>query len=650
MQTLFGDQSEAGSHNDEALETLLRSTYDETVVNQSRSHDDSLSFSSPMRLGTSLLHRDSRRRDIDRDEISRIRDWRDTSLSQAQQPFNPIQAQQPSNPIQAQRPSGLMQNIQSFSGMIDDLDVRHENQVRRHQARYHELNVEMQRREQVWGRDLEMQRIALQAELDQKRQLMAQMNECMNTMERVSAENKMLREQQMLRDALNPVKEEKHAHSFSINSEFPLTPTFEPEVTRHTPRRPDLNSVPQILSKALRSGLDFIPNRSDFEQQLLQRDSVPQDLGLPSHLLSAPDLFPSNRGITESTKLRQVKSENRPTLVPSSETPDTPILPSNSSQNRASSEKMRPEIFNVSKETWREYAERFERIAVWNGWSDKDAATFLMTRIAGEPLCYVKRQPMCVQMKWSLLKEALNEYYNQPSIVLKYQAEFDAIEKKTTETWTELAQRIRTLSEKAYGKRENLHDPLLEAILLAKFLKALPDHIYSVVALRDPNVLEEASVAAMKVEAVNRKAPSKPSDKPLPAADAESVLEQILKFARTKSDTVATVSSSSQGNGDNNAQTQNNYNSNTNRGRGRGRGGRGGNDRGRGGNRGRGRSGKSSRSFKYPDTECYKCSGTGHIATNCPSEMVYHPEEKPAPEAEKNFSSDQAPANDKSTN
>lgn len=86
---------------------------------------------------------------------------------------------------------------------------------------------------------------------------------------------------------------------------------------------------------------------------------------------------------------------------------------------RSSSVIIVPEMLSTSKENWCDYAERFERIAMWNGWSEQDAAIYLMPQITGEPLNYVKRQPLCIQTSWPFLKASLDEFSDLPAIKLK---------------------------------------------------------------------------------------------------------------------------------------------------------------------------------------------------------------------------------------
>lgn len=272
-------------------------------------------------------------------------------------------------------------------------------------------------------------------------------------------------------------------------------------------------------------------------------------------------------------------------------------------------ETIRPELFNPAKEKWQDYANKFERIAKWNGWSEVETAQYIQIKLTGEPLNYLLRQSEDVLASWTAIRRVLDQYFVQPGLVLKYQAEFESALKSPSETWGELAQRLRTIAEKAYGKSGLVREPMFESILLARFLKMLPDNIYQVVVLKEVESVEEAAVLAMKVDASCRNAPPKPLPKRNEErVDTATALEELLRLARENVGAIAAAGQVPYYDGI----EQVNTNRQTARGRGRGYVGRG---RGRGGSLGF----PSDREEWKAQQTCYRCHGRGHFAHECPA-------------------------------
>ena len=300
----------------------------------------------------------------------------------------------------------------------------------------------------------------------------------------------------------------------------------------------------------------------------------------------------------------EYSSERKP--MESDTDSESPLIPlSKCEAQKTCKSILRPGKFNPDKEMWRDYAERFENIADWNGWTKQESALYALIQISGEPLEFLKRKSSKVRKDWVKLKTALEGYYAQPGISLKYQAKFDSAQCNQGETWSELAQRLRTLAEKAYGKDEGDSQPIFESFLLAKFLKLLPERIYNIVALKDFNVVEEAALAAMKIEAVSRKTVEKPTEI---SKEDINALESIVRIAQ---ESVGNV----------NPQTSRNY-----YGQGRGRRKKKRNfEHGSIPGHGRGRGGPSNRSIPKitnAQIKCSRCEGLGHTVSACPSIVI----------------------------
>jgi hypothetical protein len=278
-------------------------------------------------------------------------------------------------------------------------------------------------------------------------------------------------------------------------------------------------------------------------------------------------------------------------------------------ERRTGSEVLRPDNFNPNKESWSEYLTRFEEIGNWNGWSSREKAEFLRLRVSGERLRFIRRQPAHVQSDWSLLKQAFHQTFSDPGMLVKQQRYFDEMVKTSNESWIELAQRLRSVGEGAYGGSSGADDTLFEALLLSKFLKLLPDRLYQLVGVAEHSRLESAAVHAEKVDAWSRKAPPKP-ERENPSAnmaiEQEGTVKELLDLVRESVGAVTSAratKSPHKSKSSRSSKKRDTYKKKTGK--------------------------KSTETaqpskdhkvkVKYQKTVCYKCSGRGHLSKDCPS-------------------------------
>ena len=519
-----------------------------------------------------------RRRDIDRDEILRIHEWRDSTLPRA-------------SPT-------LQNNIDTLDGLVRRLQTRHQEEITRQRGHFDDtinlMNLRFNRDVESLRQDVLSHQIAL-------KNADAQKHEACNNFK--SAQ----REVQELRFELQRLSEEM-AESRIVSGNLGKQPIVAAPKTEKLLNIQPIPQAPIQLQQSYSWGdsLDFFPSVPTYDP--------------------AKELRVSEKRPVISEKLLERSMERDPEVEVAHTSSHSTLPPKEQPKRRSTcGDVIRPDNFNPNKENWRDYAYKFECIADWNGWNEKEAARYVVTRISGEPLNYIKRQSVEVRNDWEKLRKALEDYYAQPAISLKYQAEFDTVQRKQNETWSEFAQRLRTIAEKAYGRKKGDSEPLFEALLLAKFLKLLPDKIHHDVALKELETVEEAALASMKVEAIDRKKPSKPDESPKKATggdtDAHSALEEIFRRARETVGVVTTPTLTSGDTFSNNA------------GRGRGRGTNSGNGyrpgRGRGRGQGRGYSGdRPAPILRYGSTVCYRCGGRGHISSSCPSIVVKEDDQK----------------------
>lgn len=278
-----------------------------------------------------------------------------------------------------------------------------------------------------------------------------------------------------------------------------------------------------------------------------------------------------------------------------------PVTDAMVAKPRTSGDFVRPDGFNPAKECWRDYADRYGEIAKWNGWDDQAAARYFRLKLSGEPLNILKRQSASVQSSWSALSKAFESVYCEPGARVSFQAQFDSFQRKPDEVWAEVAQRLRSVAERAFDKSSVDKDPLFDTVLLARFLKLLPLEIYRVVALRDYKTVEDAAEAAMRVDVVHGKSVVNPVCCTQTSEESRKLDEliQLMQRSLKSSDKVG------EGRGTTPKKSK---------GRGRDKPSSGVSENRRADDQ---RSVSSSK--KLASIQCFRCKGYGHFMRNCPT-------------------------------
>ena len=141
-----------------------------------------------------------------------------------------------------------------------------------------------------------------------------------------------------------------------------------------------------------------------------------------------------------------------------------------------------PDAFSGST-SWTDWIEHFEAVAVLNDWDDVAKLRWLPVRLSGKAQSAWKRLSPEVKADYEAAREALEKRFEPESKRSLYFVEFQARGRKE-ETWSDFADELRVLAEKALPEIE---DKAKELLIIERLLGELtnPQVAFAVRTLDD---------------------------------------------------------------------------------------------------------------------------------------------------------------------
>lgn len=149
---------------------------------------------------------------------------------------------------------------------------------------------------------------------------------------------------------------------------------------------------------------------------------------------------------------------------------------------------------------WVDWIEHFENVAAVNGWDDAAKILWMRVRLTGKAQTALKRLPTAARESYAEARKALEKRFEPASKRDLYVSAFQTRRKKRTEGWEDLAEDLRTLSEKAYPQ---LAEEAREQLALYHFLSLLDDPQVAIsVKQTRPATLDEAVSSTLEIESI----------------------------------------------------------------------------------------------------------------------------------------------------
>lgn len=163
-----------------------------------------------------------------------------------------------------------------------------------------------------------------------------------------------------------------------------------------------------------------------------------------------------------------------------------------------------PELFNGEKD-FLEWVDHFGDVAAINGWDEDAKLAWLKVRLTDRAQTAFKRIPQSTKEKFGDAVKALKERFEPTSKRELYTAEFQVRRKERKQDWTDFAQDLRMLADKAFP---DLQMEARDRLSLNRFLDQITDpQINFAVKQRRPKTLDEAVAATLGMESYRTSAP-----------------------------------------------------------------------------------------------------------------------------------------------
>eukprot|EP00731_Ephydatia_muelleri_P003180 Em0001g3180a len=120
---------------------------------------------------------------------------------------------------------------------------------------------------------------------------------------------------------------------------------------------------------------------------------------------------------------------------------------------------------------WAEWIDHFEAAALVNGWDSEKKRLWLPVRLTGKAQTAWKRLSPETKQNYEAAKEALQKRFEPDSKRKLYFVEFQARRRKRDESWSDFADELRVLAEKALPE---LDEKAKELLALERYLVVSP--------------------------------------------------------------------------------------------------------------------------------------------------------------------------------
>ena len=148
--------------------------------------------------------------------------------------------------------------------------------------------------------------------------------------------------------------------------------------------------------------------------------------------------------------------------------------------------------------SWTDWIEHFEAVAVLNDWDDVAKLRWLPVQLSGKAQMAWKRLSPEVKADYEAAREALEKRFEPESKHSLYFAEFQSRGRKKEETWSDFADELRVLADKALPEME---DKAKELLTVERFLGELTNpQVAFTVRQRQPKTLDDAVARTLETE------------------------------------------------------------------------------------------------------------------------------------------------------
>ena len=151
---------------------------------------------------------------------------------------------------------------------------------------------------------------------------------------------------------------------------------------------------------------------------------------------------------------------------------------------------------------WAEWIDHFEAAALVNGWDSEKKRLWLPVRLTGKAQTAWKRLSPETKQNYEAAKEALQKRFEPDSKRKLYFVEFQARRRKRDESWSDFADELRVLAEKALPE---LDEKAKELLALERYLGELDNpQVAFAVRQREPKTVDEAVTATLEIQSYLR--------------------------------------------------------------------------------------------------------------------------------------------------
>ena len=168
-----------------------------------------------------------------------------------------------------------------------------------------------------------------------------------------------------------------------------------------------------------------------------------------------------------------------------------------------------PEAFSGEEtSSWREWIYHFESVADVNGWNDMAKLKWMKVRLTGRAQSVFQRLLAATTRDYDRTKKALKERFEPSSRKGRYQAELQARRKQKSEGWTDFADDLRLLADKAFP---DLQEEAKDTLVLTYYLQQLDNpQLALTVRQHHPTTLDAAISAMLEIETYVTSCPMEP--------------------------------------------------------------------------------------------------------------------------------------------